>query len=453
MAMIKTAIIVFIITVIPLFISCKSPIEISNIELIAENSTEEGSFYIEDRVLLFKVHFTRTVSDADCSFQCDYIEGKDSDLLSNTSIASGENQLINVSNWEISLSRSGLFWPRGSYQLIIFREGKEISRIPFQITSPPPSCAATRQTDPLPTASKLQIGIWFNWQYNGQDFRFEMTMPSPLYDYYFYKPRFPMRTYNDYLIYATDPFDDKFVDLLATLFNQQSEKLGLNQVKKIEFVNSFIQSLPYIDDRIAYGYERPKYPVETLIDRGGDCEDTSILLSSILSSMNITNVLLFYPTHVAVGLELPGEQPAKAFKNNGNNYYYVESVSPSPIGEIPIKLVDMTPIIVPLVPKAVIVHNMKHVELGKVVKVTVEVINLGSEISKPIKVHAGFETDSPDHNYYQESDSFKLGVNQSADIVFYLNFPFQNQNRLVVNSYHDSQLSYTTNSTWNTIQP
>jgi hypothetical protein len=81
------------------------------------------------------------------------------------------------------------------------------------------------------------------------------------------------------------------------------------------------------------------------------------------------------------------------------------------------------------------------VELGKVIKLNVEVINLGSTASKSVKVLAGFETDNPDFDYYQESDTFLLDVNQTANLTFYLDFPLQKKNRMIVKTFHDNQLS------------
>ena len=310
------------------------------------------------------------------------------------------------------------------------------------------------QTNPLPYSSRNDLTKEYRWEYHGQEFRYEFKIPSQLYDYYINKPRFAMRTPSDYLVYGTDPFDDNFINGLSNEFTKISTNLGFDQFQTVELVVSFIQSLHYVDDRIGHGYEYPKYPIETLVDEGGDCEDTSILLSSILDSMGLMNVLLFFPTHVAVGLGISGEQEhAKPYEYEGVNYYYIESVNPAPIGGVPTNLLDITPTIVPLVSKVVIVHDISYVELGKVIKLNVEDINLGSATSKSVKVLAGFETDNPDFDYYQESDTFLLDVNQTANLTFYLDFPLQKTNRMIVKTFHDNQLSYYSDRNWDKISP
>ena len=98
--------------------------------------------------------------------------------------------------------------------------------------------------------------------------------------------------------------------------------------------------------------------------------------------------------------------------------------------------------------RAVIVHDIDYTELGKVIKLNVEVINLGSTMSESIKVIAGFETDNPDSNYYQESDLFQLDLNQTANLVFYLDFPFQTQNLMIVKTFHEDKLTYYSDRNW-----
>ncbi len=145
---------------------------------------------------------------------------------------------------------------------------------------------------------------------------------------------------------------------------------------------------------------------------------------------------------------MSGEQQGKSYRHKGIDYYYIESTNPGALGAVPKELIDIEPTIVPLVSEAVIVHDIDCTELGKVIKLHVEVINLGSAMSKSVKVMSGFETNNPDSNYYQESDSFQLDVNQTADLIFYLDFPFQNENRMIVKTFHDNQLSYYSDRNW-----
>lgn len=79
-----------------------------------------------------------------------------------------------------------------------------------------------------------------------------------------------------------------------------------------------------------HAVDQPKYPIQTLVDGGGDCEDFSILTASILWSLGHPVALLYLETeataHMAVGYqtdELPG-----CFAVNGpddQRYVYIEA--------------------------------------------------------------------------------------------------------------------------------
>ncbi len=85
----------------------------------------------------------------------------------------------------------------------------------------------------------------------------------------------------------------------------------LSENRSAMAVTGFLQSLPNasLDTTAAYD-DYPKYPLETLIDGGGDSEDASILAANLLDLMGYSTVLLGFPGHMAVGLlsneDLPG---------------------------------------------------------------------------------------------------------------------------------------------------
>jgi hypothetical protein len=64
--------------------------------------------------------------------------------------------------------------------------------------------------------------------------------------------------------------------------------------------------------------EYPKYPLETLVDRGGDCEDLAILFASLVASIGYRAILISIPGHMFTGVALP-VAPAH---NNGTVYYH-----------------------------------------------------------------------------------------------------------------------------------
>jgi len=89
-------------------------------------------------------------------------------------------------------------------------------------------------------------------------------------------------------------------------------------------VMSFVQYLPYESDNIKYGGDYPKYPIETLVDGGGDCEDTSYLAVSLLRALGVNSVLLNPYGHMAVGTQKEIWNGGMYVTYNGIEYSYYE---------------------------------------------------------------------------------------------------------------------------------
>jgi transglutaminase-like putative cysteine protease len=64
----------------------------------------------------------------------------------------------------------------------------------------------------------------------------------------------------------------------------------------------FVQSLRYETDLDSFS----KYPLETLVDASGDCEDLAILAATMMKINGIETALIAYPDHVQVGIALDG---------------------------------------------------------------------------------------------------------------------------------------------------
>jgi len=95
--------------------------------------------------------------------------------------------------------------------------------------------------------------------------------------------------------------------------------------------------MPYTSDSVTTGYdEYPRYPVETLVDGGGDCEDSSILAAALLSEMGYGTILIVLPGHMALGIKGSDNIFGAYYEYNGDRYYYVETTSSGfGVGEIP----------------------------------------------------------------------------------------------------------------------
>jgi transglutaminase-like putative cysteine protease len=175
----------------------------------------------------------------------------------------------------------------------------------------------------------------YQWSYDGRNWSLTMPIPESLYLYYSKMERAPVE---DYSIYVTHPLDDNFTASLAAELKKQASGRHYDDEETVNFAASFVQNLAYIKERDEY----PKYPVETLFDKGGDCEDTAILTAALLQAMGYDAVLLrFSPPkegdagHMAVGVAVTGVSGGRSYSYDGQTYYYLETTSSWPLGEIP----------------------------------------------------------------------------------------------------------------------
>lgn len=179
----------------------------------------------------------------------------------------------------------------------------------------------------------------FSWDYGGKHWNWNLSIPVALYDAYKAVPDYT-RTKNGPSGYGfLTTTKDAYVQMLANKLNDTTNSLGYSAYDKVSFVLAFVQSLPYTSDKVTTGYdEYPRFPIETLVDDGGDCEDTSILFATITLIMGYGTVYINPPDHYAVGVlgdNLKGtswEYP----EGSGNKYYYCETTGDGfTIGQLP----------------------------------------------------------------------------------------------------------------------
>ena len=187
-------------------------------------------------------------------------------------------------------------------------------------------------------------------------------MPKALYDFYKGLPRSPTRNYS---VYITHPMDDAYINSLADKITQLAKQEGFSDLQKVSLTAAFVQKLPYTSDLLTTGYdEYPRYPIETLVDNGGDCEDTAILMASLLRAMGYGVVLLIFPGtpgnpgHCAVGV-LGGQGIYGTFwEYKGGKYYYLETTNTGwPIGQVPDKYRTASANIYDMTPTPILTHS------------------------------------------------------------------------------------------------
>ncbi|WP_435362150.1 hypothetical protein [Haloarchaeobius sp. DFWS5] len=129
-------------------------------------------------------------------------------------------------------------------------------------------------------------------------------------------------------------------DDLAGLLADAAEANGFTtDHQKIEFAIDFVQRLPYVEDDVSTGFDDyTKFIMETLVDMQGDCEDTSIMLASILEAkpFSYDAILVQPPGHMAVGLYYPHEDGGYQYRYDERLYSYIETTGAGwGIGDIP----------------------------------------------------------------------------------------------------------------------
>jgi hypothetical protein len=114
------------------------------------------------------------------------------------------------------------------------------------------------------------------------------------------------------------------------------------------FALAFVQSLPYKFDALTTPFDDAwRAPLQTLIDREIDCEDSSILYSSLLSGLGINNALIIVPNHMLVGVE--GQFSGAFLRHDRKKYYLAETTGTGwPIGNAPEQYENATALLLPV---------------------------------------------------------------------------------------------------------
>ena len=299
-----------------------------------------------------------------------------------------------------------------------------------------------------PTYSPDTIIRQYEWSYDGREWQWTLSIPQSLYDYYVELPRVPTE---DYSIYVTHPKDDEYIDTLIDKIEEVAADTGYDEMETANFAVSFVQSLPYAVDNVTTSYdEYPRYPIETLVDNGGDCEDTSILMAAILDAMGYDVVLISPPNHMAVGILGNEEFSGTYWSHNEGKYYYLETTGSGwEIGDLPPEYTDEYASISDIVPVPILTSDWSA-ESSRFNKMdlTITVENLGTETATDVYIYAAFDAGGDMIWNAGESQLFDLGPDQSITIPMQLSIPQGEYTRLIVQIVDDSYSADTSYSDW-----
>ncbi|NQU77925.1 hypothetical protein HQ544_04490 [Candidatus Falkowbacteria bacterium] len=182
--------------------------------------------------------------------------------------------------------------------------------------------------DSNPAGGGRLIVQHFEWTYGYTDYTWDLSIHSDWYDYYKNKSR--VNHGSEYVTY-----NDNYIIEIARQLKQEAD---LNGYSEANFAAAFVQGLAYVDDENIGYDDYPKYPIETIVERNGDCEDSSYLAAAIVRAMNIDVVLIELPGHMAIGVWMDSDYAGSYYENNNRNYYYLETTGSGwYLGEMPVE--------------------------------------------------------------------------------------------------------------------
>ncbi|MDO9326048.1 MAG: hypothetical protein Q7T80_13950 [Methanoregula sp.] len=129
---------------------------------------------------------------------------------------------------------------------------------------------------------------------------------------------------DSYRSMADDPAQEDMNRILTGVLKKIKADAILSDDEYLELITTFVQSLRYetLADNPA------KFPVETVVDGSGDCDDKSLLLAGLLSREGYRVALMSFgpEAHMAVGVA------ADDYLYTNTSYTYIETTNISFVG-------------------------------------------------------------------------------------------------------------------------
>lgn len=156
------------------------------------------------------------------------------------------------------------------------------------------------------------------------------------YTYYHSLDRY--YAFDDYMNYINDEYSQAAVKAIVESLRDLQKKAGLsNDEVMFEAINLVQSAIAYEYDSVGTGeVDYPKYPIETLVERKGDCEDSAILLAAIVKELGYGCILMYFEGHMAVGILGEDNLVGGNLTVDGKKYFYVETTGTGwELGQIP----------------------------------------------------------------------------------------------------------------------
>ncbi len=254
----------------------------------------------------------------------------------------------------------------------------------------------------------------YRWKYEDTDLTVLYEYNIQAYDTYSERSR-----NRDYPNFVSDPYDDELISQITTQIGKLAEEAGYTNSDIPYIAMAFVQSLPYVSDSASAGYdEYPRFPFETLYHGGGDCEDSSILLSALLSDMGYGVALIELPGHMAVGMMGDSSLEGSYYDYSGTRYYYLETTNSEwAVGVIPEEYSNSEAVVIPIVggyPELKIDFSGTAKSNGFLTyaELDIEVENVGSSVAENIIIYATLESTTENMVW----DDLQTNTNSDLDV-------------------------------------
>lgn len=172
--------------------------------------------------------------------------------------------------------------------------------------------------------------IKYEWTYNKKDYSITMTLYQSVDDYYssIGQPQ-SLDDEEFYSGFLEIPEEDKSITELVVKINDIAEENRMDKDETLELAASFVQSIPYDEDKINRGDYYPRYPYEVLYDKKGICTGKSFLMNLILDELGYGNSLFIYEDaeHMTSAVKCN-----KEYSTKGTGYCVIETTNYLTVG-------------------------------------------------------------------------------------------------------------------------
>ena len=257
-------------------------------------------------------------------------------------------------------------------------------------------------TQQRPPNTRQTIGRRYVWNFRGRHYTVLMTIDLERYNSYSGKERYDIPK-------LVEEGRTTIGNLTREFQRTFKQNRNWNRQDRVDFVLSFVQSLPYTLDDVTTSFDEfRRYAVETLIEGGGDCEDTTILVAAILRGLGEETALIFTPGHIAIGVS--GDFTGSSLTYNGIKYFYCETTGTGWIvGTLPASVGTKVDEIVPLAPSEVGPAPKPDNETTPEVDPTPDIPVPEPEKPKPEEPKPESEKPKPEKPKPQKKDTSKTG--------------------------------------------